>query len=161
MADVSVYPRDEANDDSPLMDAGTRWDDGAVSKRYVQVEDAALAANDVVTFSDTTGAEVTADRAGGSQVSANAVAGVALGTVDDGNYGVIQVGGVATMKVAAADGAIAAGDLLVVDSTNDGCVVAASATTSSVEAPFAVALAEDTATTSAAGTVTARIISAL
>jgi hypothetical protein len=82
-----------------------------------------------------------------------------LATVADGSYGVIQVGGVATMKVAAAT-SISAGDLLVADST-DGCVAAASATTSSVEAPFAVALAADTATTSAAGTVTAKIIAAL
>jgi hypothetical protein len=159
MADISVYPSTDSNTSSAELTAGTRWDKGAKSYRYVQVEDAALAANDVVTFSDTTGAEVTNDRAGGSSIGTDAVAGVALATVADGSYGVIQVGGVATMKVAAAT-SISAGDLLVADST-DGCVAAASATTSSVEAPFAVALAADTATTSAAGTVTAKIIAAL
>jgi hypothetical protein len=160
MADISVYPSTDSNTSSAEVTAGTRWDKGANSYRYVLVEDAALAANDVVTYSDTTGAEVTNDRSGGNSLGSDAVAGVALATVADGNYGVIQVGGVATMKVAAADGAISAGDLLVADST-DGCVAAASATTSSVEAPFAVALAADTATTSAAGTVIAKIIAAL
>lgn len=160
MADISVYPSTDSNTSSAELTAGTRWDKGAKSYRYVQVEDAALAANDVVTFSDTTGAEVTNDRSGGSSIGSDAVAGVALATVSDGSYGVIQVGGVATMKVAAAS-AISAGNLVVADTTNDGCVAAASATTSSVEAPFAVALSDDTATTSAAGTVTAKIIAAL
>lgn len=160
MADISVYPNLSANDSTPAVAAGTRWDQGAKAYRYVQVEDANLAANDVVTFSDTTGAEVTNDRAGGSSIGNEMAAGVALATVTDGNYGVVQVGGVATMKVAA-NVAIAAGDLLVPDSSNDGAVASASATTSSVEAPFAIALGADTATTSAAGTVTARIIAAL
>lgn len=160
MADISVYPGTDSNTSSAEVTKGTRWDKGASSYRYVQVEDAALAANEVVTYSDTTGSEVTNDRAGGSSIGNNAVAGVALATVADGNYGVIQTAGVATMKVAAAQ-AISAGDLLAADSSNDGCVVAASATTSSVEAPFAVALGADTATTSAAGTVTAKIIAAL
>lgn len=160
MADISVYPRTDANHSSAQVTAGTYWEKGAKSYRYVQVEDANLAANEVVTLSDTTGTEVTNDRAGGSSIGNHAVAGVALAAVTDGNYGVIQTGGVATMKVAANE-TIAAGNLLQADSSNDGCVVAASATTSSVEAPFAVALAADTATTSAAGTVTAKIIAAL
>lgn len=159
MADVSIYPPTSENSTTASIDAGTRWDAGAKSYRYVQVEDAALAANDVVTFSDTTGTEVTKDRAGGASIGNFAVAGVALATVADGSYGVIQTAGVATMKVAAGT-AITAGNALVASST-DGCVAAASATTSSVQAPFAVALAADTATTSAAGTVTAKIIQAL
>lgn len=161
MADISVYPRTDSNHASPVVDKGTRWDNGAKSYRYVQIEDLAVAANDVVTLSDTTGTEVTQDRAGGSSIGNFAVAGVALGTVTDAYYGVIQTAGVATMKVAAADGAIAAGNLLVADSTNNGAVVAATATTSSVQAPFAVALAADTATTTAAGTVVAKILHAL
>lgn len=160
MADISVYPNLSANDESPSVAKGTRWDVGAKSYRYVQVEDLAIAANDVVTLSDTTGAEVTQDRDGGASIGDFAVAGVALATVADANYGVIQTGGVATMKVAA-NVAIAAGDPLVADGTNNGAVVAATATTSSVQAPFAIALAADTATTSAAGTVVAKIIQAL
>lgn len=160
MATISTYPRDDSNDTSEQISAGTRYDLGAGDRRYVQVEDMALAANDVVTLSDVTGGEVTKDRSGGSSIGTNAVAGVALATVSDGNYGVIQTGGVATMKVAA-NTAIAAGDLLAADGTNDGAVVKATSTTSSVEVPFAVALSADTATTSAAGTVTAKIITAL
>lgn len=159
MADISVYPRTDANQESPSVAVGTTWDNGNDRFRYVLVEDAALAANDVVTYSDNTGTEVTNDR-DGSSIGDFAVAGVALAEVSDGQYGVIQVGGVATMKVAA-NTTIAAGDPLVADDTNDGCVVAASATTSSVQAPFAVALAADTATTSGAGTVVAKIIQAL
>lgn len=161
MAQISVYPRTDLNESSyDKLEVGTKWTEGASDYRIVTVEDANLAANDVVTFSDATGYEVTNDRAGGASLGSKMAAGVALATVTDGNYGVIQVGGVATMKVAAGT-AIAAGDLIVPDGTNDGAVVAASATTSSVEAPFAVALAADTATTSAAGTVAARIIANL
>lgn len=158
MADISVYPRDDANESSPSVAVGTRWDDGAKSKRYVLVEDLALAANDVVTLSDTTGTEVTKDIAGGSSLGRGATAGVALGTVSDAQYGVIQVAGVATMQVPAGV-VIAANDMLVPHaSTNGGVEVA---TTSTKDYIFAVALGADTATTSAAGVVTAKIIAAL
>lgn len=158
MADISVYPKDAANDESAQVAAGTRWDDGAASKRYVQVEDGAIAANDVVTLADTTGAEVTHDIAGGSSIGRGAVAGVALGAVSDSYYGVVQTAGVATMKVGA-DVTIAAGDMLVADADTDGGVE--TATTATKDYIFAVALAADTATTSAAGTVTAKITAAL
>lgn len=157
MADISVYPRTDANDSSESVSVGTRWDKGSKSYRYVQVEDAALSANDVVEYSDTTGNEVTPDRAGGSSVG-RVAAGVSLASVSDGNFGVIQTGGVATMLVAAGT-AIAAGNALVPHATSDGAV--AVATTSTEDQIFAVALGADTATTSAAGTVTAKIVRAL
>lgn len=152
-----VYPKSDANDATARVDAGTRWDDGAKSYRYVLVEDAALAANDVVELSDTTGAEVTKDRAGGSSLGRGTVAGVALATVSDAQYGVIQTAGVATMKVAA--GVAISANAMLVPSATDGCVE--TATTSTKDYIFAVALAADTATTSAAGTVTAKIVRAL
>ncbi len=157
MADISVYPRTDANDATAQVAVGTKWDDGTKSYRYILVEDANLAANDVVEYSDTTGTEVTNDRAGGSSVG-RVAAGVALATVTDAQYGVIQVEGVATMKVPAAT-AISAGNALVPHATSDGAV--AVATTSTEDQIFAVALGADTATTSAAGTVTAKIVRAL
>lgn len=157
MADISVYPRTDSNHATAVVSVGERWDEGSKAYRYVQVEDANLAANDVVEFSDTTGNEVTNDRAGGSSVG-RVAAGVALATVTDGNYGVIQVAGVATVKVAAGD-AVAAGNALVPHATTDGAVSVA--TTSTEDQIFAVALGADTATTSAAGTVTAKITRAL
>lgn len=155
MADISVYPRTDANHESPVVDAGTRWDDGAKSYRYVQVEDAALAVGDVVELSDTSGGEVTKDRAGGSSLGRGAVAGVALAAVDDASYGVVQTGGVAEVKAASA---IAAGTMLAPSAT-DGLVEAA--TTSSSDYIFAVSLGTSTATTSGAGLVYAKIVRAL
>lgn len=121
--------------------------------RYVQVEDAALAANVVVEYSDSTGTEVTKDRSGGASIGRTA-AGVAVATVSDGNYGWVQVDGVATVLVPAAT-AVAAGDLLTTHPTSDGGVIVA--TTSTFKNAFAVALAADTATTSAAGTVACKL----
>lgn len=126
--------------------------------RYVQVEDMALAANDVVELSDTTGYEVTKDRAGGSSKGRYTTAGVATTTATDAYYTYIQISGVATVKVPAAT-AVASGDRLVPHSTSDGAV--AVATTATFHQAFAVALDADTATTSAAGTVTAKIFRAL
>jgi len=141
-----------ANDASDLNQVGTIMDDASNGKsyRYVQVEDMALAANDVVTFSDATGAEVTKDRAGGSSLGSS-FAGVAVATITDAYYGWVQIKGLATCKVAA-NTAVAAGDRVQVSST-DGCVAAYTATTSSVDYTFGMAVAADTATTSAAGTV--------
>lgn len=155
MADISVYPRTDANHSAPVVDAGTRWDKGAASYRYVQVEDADLAAGDVVELADTTGGEVTKDRAGGASLGRGTVAGVALATVTDANYGVVQVGGVALVKAAAT---IAKGTMLVPSAT-DGLVAAA--TTSSKDYVFAVALGNSTATTSGAGLIIAKIVKAI
>ena len=51
-----------------VLEPGTIWEDGATGKayRYVLIEDAAVANGDVVEFSDTSGYEVTKDRAGGA-----------------------------------------------------------------------------------------------
>lgn len=159
MADISVYPRTDANDATAQVAAGTTWQDGDKAYRYVLVEDANLVANDVVELSDVTGTEVTRDRAGGSSLGRGAVAGVALAGVTDAQYGVIQTAGVATLSVPAGDGLFSAGDLIAPHASSDGAVVAA--TTSTFRYAFAVALATDTATTSAAGTVTAKIFRAL
>lgn len=157
MADISVYPRTDANHSAPVVDAGTRWDQGAASYRYVQVEDANLAAGDVVELADTTGGEVTKDRAGGSSLGRGTVAGVALATVTDANYGVVQVGGVALVKAATA--AVGTAGALLVPSATDGLV--AVATTSTKDYVFAVALGNSTATTSGAGLIVAKIVKAL
>lgn len=123
--------------------------------RYVLAEDADLAAGDVVEFSDTTGYEVTNDRSGGSSVG-RVVAGVAVGTITDGQYGWIQVSGVGTVKT---DGGVSAGDALVPHASVDGQAdtAASGSTVTNTEAQvFGYALATDTGTTSA-GTTTAMI----
>jgi hypothetical protein len=157
MADIQVYPREDVNHASPVVGKGTRWDKGAKSYRYVQVEDMNLAAGDVVELSDTTGGEVTKDRAGGSSLGRGTVAGVALATVTDANYGVVQVGGVALVKAATA--AVGAAGTMLAPSATDGLVVAA--TTATKDSIFAVALGNSTATTSGAGLIVAKIIKAL
>jgi hypothetical protein len=144
-----------ANDSTDLNQVGSIMDDASNGKqyRYVQVEDANLAANDVVEFADATGTEVTND-VNGSSVGRQ-FAGVAVNTVEDGNYGWVQIKGLATCKVAA-NTAVLAG-ARVVTGTADGCVSTYAATTGSEDYSFGMALANDTATTSAAGTVAVMI----
>lgn len=141
-----------ANDSTDLNQVGSIMDDASNGKqyRYVRVEDMNLAANDVVTYSDATGTEVTKDRAGGSSLGSN-FAGVAVSTITDAYYGWVQIKGLATCKVNA-NVAIAAGNRVMVD-TADGCVKAYAATTGSEDYSFGMALAADTATTSASGVV--------
>lgn len=145
-----------ANDATAVNLAGSLRDgyDGK-QYRYVQVEDMALAANDVVEYSDATGTEVTKDRSGGSSLG-RGFAGVALNTVTDAYYTYVQTKGLATCKVAA-NTAVAAGARVMTDASNDGCVKTYAATTGSEDYSFGVALAADTATTSAAGTVAVMI----
>lgn len=145
-----------ANDSTDLNQVGSIMDDASNGKqyRYVRVEDANLAANDVVEYSDTTGTEVTKDVSGGSSLGRQ-FAGVAVSTITDANYGWVQIKGVATCKVAAG-AAIAAGNR-VKTGTADGCVSAYAATTGSEDYSFGMALSADTATTSAAGVVTVMI----
>lgn len=152
MADSQVYFKTTANDVAPLMTPGQVWTapNGNMYK-YVLVEDMALAANDVVEYSDVTGTEVTQDRAAGSSLG-RAFAGVAQGTITDGYYGVVQIKGVATVKVAA-NVAVSAGSALVNSPSVDGAVVAATTATRA----FAWGMALSSETTSAATTVTAVI----
>lgn len=152
MADSQVYYPITANDSTPKMTPGQVWTtpNGNMYK-YVLVEDMALAANDVVEYSDVTGAEVTQDRAGGSSLG-RAFAGVAQGTITDAYYGVVQIKGVATVKVPASI-AISAGQALVNSPTADGGVNAATTATRA----FAWGMALSSETTSAATTVTAVI----
>jgi len=143
-----------ANDATDLNQVGSIMEDGSNGKsyRYVQAEDAALAANDVVEFANATGTEVTNDVSGGSSLG-HQFAGVAVSTVTDAYYGWVQIKGLATCKVAA-NTAVVAGDR-VVTGTADGCVskYTASSTVAQNDTSFGMALASDTATTSTAGTV--------
>jgi len=106
--------------------------------RYIQVEDANLVAGDVVEYADTTGYLVTKDRAGGSSVG-RFVAGVAVSAITDGNYGWVQVSGVATVTT---DGGVVKGDRLVPHATADGQADTETAGTTSGQV-FGVALADD------------------
>ena len=140
-----------ANDATDLNQVGSvMYGTDGKSYRYVQVEDAALAANDVLEYSNAAGTEITKDVSGGSSVG-HGFAGVAMGTVTDAYYTWVQVGGLATCKVAA-NTAVLAG-ARVKTGTADGCVSTYAATTGSEDYSFGTAIAADTATTSAAGTV--------
>lgn len=145
-----------ANDATDLNQVGTVMIDGATGKkyRYVQVEDANLAAGDVVEYADATGNEVTKDVSGGSSVG-RGFAGVAVSTITDGQYGWVQIGGLASCKVLK-NTAVAVGNRVKTGSA-DGCVSVYAATTGSEDYSFGTAVANDTATTSAAGTVAVMI----
>lgn len=152
MAQAQVFIPTSANDATPRMTPGQTWtDDDGKEYKYVLVEDMNLAVNNTVEYSDTSGYEVTKDRAGGASLG-RAFAGVALGTVTDGQYGVVQTKGVCTVTVPASI-AISAGDALVNSPSSDGGVNAA--TTSTRQFAWGMALTGET--TSAATTVTAVI----
>lgn len=145
-----------ANDATDLNQVGTVMIDGATGKkyRYVQVEDANLAAGDVVEYADATGNEVTKDVSGGASVG-RGFAGVAVSTITDGQYGWVQVSGLASCKVLK-NTAVAAGNRVKTGSA-DGCVSVYAATTGSEDYSFGIAVADDTATTSVDGTVAVMI----
>lgn len=141
-----------------LVEPGSVWYDegGENAYRYILVEDANLAKGDVVEYSDTSGYEVSKDRSGGASIG-RVVAGVAITTVTDGQYGWIQVAGRHTSVKT--DGAVTAGQNLVPHATVDG-VADSEANGSTVAVTsgqiFGRALAADAGTTSA-GTVVAML----
>lgn len=146
-----------ANDATPKEQLGKLYVDHATGKsyRYVLAEDANIAVGDVLEYSDTSGYEVTNDRAGGSSLG-RFVAGVALGTITDAQYGWIQVSGRVLVKT---DGGVVKGDRLVPHATADGRAdTEANGSTVVVSSGqvFGQALATDGGTTSA-GTVLAMI----
>lgn len=134
------------NDVAPLFTPGTTVQDKSTGNvyKYIQVEDLALAVGDVVEYSNTTGWEVTIDRAGGSSLGRIA-AGVALGTVTDAYYGWIQVAGLNTYTKT--DGSVAVGDALVPHASANGQAdtAASGSTVANTEAQvFGYALVADT-----------------
>lgn len=134
------------NDATPLFAPGTVVEDKATGKayKYILVEDAALAVGNVVEYSDTSGYEVTKDRAGGSSLG-RVVAGVALGTISDGYYGWIQVKGLNTYTKT--DGSVAVGDPLVPHASTDGIADTAESGSTAVNTEaqvFGYALVADT-----------------
>lgn len=148
-----------SNDTTAKEQVGKTWRDYASGKeyKYVLIEDAAVANGDVVEFSDTSGYEVTKDRAGGASIG-RVVAGVAIGTIADASYGWIQTRGRHTAVKVAAGVSISAGNALVPHATSDGTanVAESGSTATNTEAQrFGFALGADTATTSAAGVVIA------
>lgn len=145
-AGVPIISFASHNDASPLFTPGTVVQDKATSKvyKYIRAEDAALAVGDVVEYSDTTGYEVTKDRAGGASLG-RVVAGVALGTITDAYYGWIQVAGLNTYTKS--DGSVAVGDALVPHASSDGLAdtAASGSTVVNTEAQvFGYALVADT-----------------
>lgn len=141
-----------------LVEPGCVWYNEAGDKayKYVLVEDMAVAKGDVVEYSDTSGYEVTKDRAGGSSIG-RFVAGVAITTITDAQYGWIQVSGIHTSVKT--DGAVVKGDKLVPHASVDGRAdTEANGSTVTVTSGqvFGAALATDSGTTSA-GTVQAML----
>jgi hypothetical protein len=133
------------NDASPLYAPGLVVTDRlGKTYKYVRAEDANLAVGDVVEYSDTSGYEVTKDRAGGASLG-RIVAGVALGTITDAYYGWIQVAGLNTYTKT--DGSVAVGEALVPHASADGQAdtVASGSTVVNTEAQvFGFALVADT-----------------
>lgn len=146
-----------ANDATAREELGRiRWE-GAKAYKYVRAEDANLANGDSVEFSDTSGYEVSPDRSGGSSIG-RAVAGVAVGTITDAQFGWIQVYGRHT--AIKTDGGVAAGDVLVPHATKDGRAdtgTTASTVVITSGQRFGYALAADTDSTTSAGTVVGMI----
>lgn len=158
MANKIVRAPLTGNDSTALVEPGCTWRNEAGDKvyKYVLIEDMAVANGDVVEYSDTSGYEVTKDRAGGSSIG-RFVAGVAITTITDAQYGWIQVSGIHTSVKT--DGAVVKGDRLVPHATVDGRAdTEANGSTVTVTAgqTFGVALATDSGTTSA-GTVAAML----
>ena len=141
-----------ANDSTAKEELGrVRWEKGK-AYRYICAEDLALANGDVVEFSDTSGYEVTKDRAGGSSVG-RAVAGVAIGTITDAYYGWIQVSGRHT--AVKTDGGVSAGEVLIPHATYNGKADTAVATSTGVNTEgqrfgFAIQADNTSASTSSA-----------
>ena len=161
MATKQVIGSLTANDESAQREVGTLYFDPATGKgyRYVQVEDLAVAAGDVVEYSDTSGSEVTQDRAGGSSVG-RVVAGVAVGTITDAYYGWIQVSG--RHSAIKTDGGVSAADVLIPHATQNGHADTAVATSTGVNTEgqaFGFALEADDS--SASGATCAGVIRCL
>lgn len=150
MANKQVsYPL-TSNHDTAKLEPGVIIESGADGKmyKYVLIEDADIANGDVVEFSDTSGYEVTKDR---TAAIGRVVAGVAVATVTDGNYGFIQVFGRHT--AVKCDGGVAVGDVLIPHATYDGKAdtAAAGSTVANTEGQrFAFALAADDTSASTA-----------
>lgn len=141
-----------SNDATARLEPGTIFEDGATGKayRYVLIEDMDVANGDSVEYSDTSGYEVTKDRASGSSIG-RVVAGVAIGAITHGNYGFIQLTGRHT--AVKTDGGVATGDALVPHATYDGKAdTATSASTVIITAAqtFGYALAADDTSASTA-----------
>jgi hypothetical protein len=131
---------------------------GMIFCKYVRVEDADLAAGNVVQVASADGFEVSKDISGGSSI-ANTVAGVALAAITDGNYGFIQCGGIGAVALVT-DGNVAAGDVLMAPGAADGAVAEVTITSTDptvaqilalLGGRLGVALAADSSTTLAAG----------
>jgi len=136
-----------ANDATAKEELGRLRFEGAKVYKYVRAEDAALAIGQVVEYSDTSGYEVTNDRAGGASIG-RVVAGVAIGAITDAYYGWIQVHGRNVDVIT--DGSVTAGQALVPHATADGQAdsVESGSTAVNTEAQvFGYALAADGATT--------------
>ena len=107
--------------------------------RYVQVVDAVAVGNGtVVEWANTTSTAVTSDRAGGSSVGRR-VAGVAVGTISQNQYGFIQTGG--NHAAVRTDGGVVVTDFLISDTVDQDSDTMAAGEEHLV---FAEALATDT-----------------
>lgn len=121
------------------------WLNG-IPYRYMQAEDANIAAGNVICWSTTAG-KVTADIAGGT--STGKPAGVAQCAVTDGYFGFFQCGGLGQVAIVT-DGAVAADDFLIPHASTNGAVDTGTLGTN--DANFlGKALVDDTSTALAAG----------
>ena len=104
---------------------GTIYFDYENAKAYRYSKVAAAVTNDVIAITESVCADsggvfyVNNDFAEGTGLGVATPMGVAISQISEGYYGWMQVGGVATVIT---DGSVAAGEALVLDSSNDGDV---------------------------------------
>lgn len=109
-------------DPSTVNDAAATYTVGAIyhygGKMYVyaEAEDLAWADGSVCCWADTACTEASPDRAGGTAINA-APAGVAVGTVTEGNYGFLLIQGF--HDAVKTDGAVGSAGPIMVDVNND------------------------------------------
>lgn len=111
------YPPTVANHPKPLLTPGEVYWIKGIPYRYVQAEDANIAAGNVVCWSSGGANKVTADISGGT--STGVPAGIAQAAITDGYWGLIQVGGLGQVTIVT-DGSVAALDKLIPHASTDG-----------------------------------------
>lgn len=119
--------------------------------KLVLAEDAAITSGQLVCYTtDDNFYEVTNDRSGGTSDN-NKPAGLAIGSIADGDFGWIQVRGISQAAITT-DGNVAADELLIAHATTDGGADSGAASgATDPNLAFGYALDADSGTTLAAG----------
>lgn len=110
--------------------------------RYSKLDSLSAASSDGKVFTQTPTKGVITDKAA-SGTSTGLFAGVGIGTIAVGQYGLVQVGGEHASIDANGDDDIADGDMLIVDKTASGVCDSIALGSSMTDQPFGRALVDD------------------